>query len=463
MKTTVEQLSPTRVKLAISVTSDELGPGIANAYGYLAEQLTVPGFRKGKVPPAIINQRVGKAAVLERAVNEGLDGFYRDAIRESDVRPLGRPQADIVAWPSEKDFSGDLEVAIEVDVRPDITIPDYESIEITVDAADVTDADVETELDSLRGRFGTLKTVDRPAVMGDFTQINLVAVIDGIDVDTANAVSYQLGSGELIGGIDEALESLSAGESTTFSAPLVGGDHAGEQAEITVALTAVKELEYPEADDEFAQVASEFETILELRQSLKEKALQNKTFAQAGEAREKLVEELLSRVETPVPASLVEDEVRRHLEGENRLDDDEHRAEITETTEKNVKTQIILDHLVEHENVQVGQEELMQYLIQGSSQYGMEPNEFIRTLSENNQIGQMVGEVGRGKVLAVVLGKVKILDTEGNAVDLGGFVATPDNEDATQSETGEETEISDEVSVESGTGGEASAQEPTTP
>ncbi|MDY0912637.1 trigger factor [Rathayibacter festucae] len=442
MKTTVEKLSPTRVKLAISVTPDELGPSITHAYGHIAEQINVPGFRKGKVPPAIVDQRVGKAAVLEHAVNEGLDGFYREAVRETEVRPLGRPQADIVAWPSDKDFTGDLELAIEVDVRPEITVPDYDGLALTVDAAEVTDADVDAELDKLRSRFGTLVTVDRPATTGDFAQIDLIATIDGVEVDTANAISYELGSGELIEGIDEALDSLTAGESTTFTAPLLGGDHAGQQAEIAVTLTAVKERELPDADDDFAQIASEFDTIAELRDSLKEQAAQQKTFGQGGQAREKLVEALLGLVEVPVPAALVEDEVHRHLEGENRLEDAEHRAEVTEASEKTFKTQILLDHVVEQEKVQVSQDELTQYLIQGAAQYGMEPNEFIKILSENNQIGQMVGEVARNKALAIVLGKATVTDTEGNAVDLTAFTAVPGDE---ADETATDDAATDEV------------------
>ncbi|PPG89633.1 trigger factor [Rathayibacter sp. AY1F3] len=461
MKTTVEQLSPTRVKLAISVTPDELGPSITHAYGHIAEQINVPGFRKGKVPPAIVDQRVGKAAVLEHAVNEGLDGFYREAVRETEVRPLGRPQADIVAWPSDKDFTGDLELAIEVDVRPEITVPDYDGIELTVEAAEVTDADVDAELDKLRSRFGTLVTVDRPAKTGDFAQIDLVASIDGVEVDTANAISYELGSGELIEGIDEALDSLTAGESTTFTAPLLGGDHAGEQAEIAVALTAVKERELPEADDDFAQIASEFDTIAELRESLKEQAAQQKTFGQGGEAREKLVEALLALVEVPVPAGLVEDEVHRHLEGENRLEDDEHRAEVKEASEKTFKTQILLDHVVEQEKVQVSQDELTQYLIQGAAQYGMEPNEFIKILSENNQIGQMVGEVARNKALAIVLGKAKVTDTEGNTVDLTAFTAVPGDDEAV--EASDEAVASDETEVVEEAQAAADAEVPAEP
>jgi len=429
VKTTVEKLSPTRAKLLISVTPEELKPSITHAYGHIAEQVNIPGFRKGKVPPAIIDQRVGKAAVLEHAVNEGLDGFYRQAIEENDVKPLGRPNADITEWPNEKDFSGDLLLTIEVDVRPEIKLPKYDDVKITVDAAEVSDADVDAELDTLRSRFGTLVTVDRPAKTGDFAQIDLVAKIGDEEVDTANSISYEIGSGELIEGIDEALDTLTAGETTTFEAPLMGGDHEGEAALITVTLTAVKERELPDADDDFAQIASEFDTIDELKESLRTQAGRSKTFEQGTSARDQLVEKLLELVEIPVPEQLVEDEVHRHLEQENRLEDDVHRAEVAESSEKTFRTQILLDEIAQAENVKVSQDELTQYLIQGAAQYGMDPNEFVKILSENGQIPSMVGEVARNKALAIVLGKAEVTDSNGAKVDLSEFTALPDDEE----------------------------------
>ena len=367
MKSTVETLSPTRVKLAISVTPDDLKPSIKHAYEHIAEQVNVPGFRKGKVPPPVIDQRIGRGAVLEHAVNEGLDGFYRAAVDEHKLRTLGRPEADITEWPNEKDFSGDLLVSIEVDVRPEFTLPNYDDITVEVESTEVTDADVDEELERLRTRFGTLVTVDRPATTGDFVQIDLTATINGEEVDSATGISYEVGSGDLIEGIDEALESLTAGESTTFTAPLLGGEHEGEEAEISVTVEAVKERELPEADDDFAQIASEFDTIAELRDSLKEQAANRKTFGQGNEARTKLVEKLLELVEIPIPEKLVEDEVHRHLESENRLEDETHRAEVAESSEKTFRQQILLDAVAEAEGVKVSQEELTQYLVQGAA------------------------------------------------------------------------------------------------
>ena len=438
--TTVEKLSPTRVKLAISVTPEELRPSIAHAYSHIAEDVQIPGFRKGKVPPPIIDQRVGRPAVLEHAVNEGLDKFFREAVTANDIQPLGRPEADITAWPDAKDFSGDLEVTVEVDVRPEIELPSLEKLTVIVDPIEVSDADVAQQIDELRGRFGTLSTVERPAKSGDFVQIDLTATIGGEQVDSANAISYEIGSGELIEGIDEALESLTAGESTTFKSTLLGGDHEGEEAEIAVTILAVKERELPELDDDFAQMASEFDTLDELRADVVRQVEQQKRLEQVSQARDKVADALLAQVDVPVPASLIEDEVHRHLESEGRLEDEVHRAEVKEASEKAFRSQLLFDKVAEQENIGVSQDEFAQYVVQSAQQYGMQPQEFIEVLQQNNQLQSMFGEVARSKAISVLLGKVEVVDTNGAAVDLSDFVVANDVADVADEETDEPVE-----------------------
>jgi len=440
---TVEKLTPTRVKLHITVTPDELKPSIAHAYEHIAKDVQIPGFRKGKVPAPIIDQRIGRGAVLEHAVSEGLDGFYRQAVEAESIRVLGRPSAEVVEWPAEKDFSGDLEVDVEVDVRPEFDLPAYEGLTIEVDAVEVDEAAIDEELDKLRSRFGTLVTVDRPAASGDFVELDLVATIDGAEIDRAEGVSYEVGSGELLEGIDEAIDSLTAGEETTFRSKLVGGDHAGQEAEVSVSVKAVKERELPDADDDFAQIASEFDTIAELRDSLGERVSQQSVFTQGSAARDKLVEQLLEQVEIAVPPQLIEDEVHAHLEQESRLEDDEHRAEVTEASEKQFRTQMLLDAIAEQAEVQVSQEELTQYLVQSAAQYGMAPQEFVQALQQQNQLPAVVAEVARNKALAVALGKVTVVDTAGNTVDLTGFIAVEDDEAAEEEAVEEAEEIVD--------------------
>lgn len=437
---TVEKLTPTRVKLSITVTPDDLKPSIAHAYEHIAQDVQIPGFRKGKVPAPIIDQRIGRGAVIEHAVNEGLDKFFRDATLEHKLRVVGRPAADITQWPNEKDFSGDLLVDIEVDVRPDIELPSYDGITVTVDAVEADEAALDAELDNMRARFGTLIPVDRPAAKGDFVELDLVATIDGAEIDRAEGVSYEIGSGELLEGIDDAIESLTAGEDTTFRSALVGGDHAGSEAEVSVTVKAVKERELPDADDDFAQIASEFDTIAELRASLAERVAQQGVFTQGSAARDKLVETLLEQIEIPVPPQLIEDEVHNHLEGEGRLEDDVHRAEVTEASEKQFRTQVLLDTIAEQADVQVSQEELSQYLIQSAAQYGMAPQEFVEALQSSNQLPALVGEVARNKALAIALGKVKVVDSNGKPVDLSDFIVTDDESESTDAAEAEAEE-----------------------
>ncbi|SIT73663.1 trigger factor [Microbacterium sp. RU33B] len=440
---TVETLSPTRVKLNITVTPEELKPSISHAYEHIAQDVQIPGFRKGKVPAPIIDQRVGRLVVLEHAVSEGLDTFYRAAVAEHSLRVLGRPSADVKEWPAEKDFSGDLLVEVEVDVRPEFEVPELEGTTVEVDAVEVDQAAIDTELDNLRARFGTLVTVDRPAAKGDFVELDLVATIDGAEIDRAEGVSYEVGSGELLEGIDEAIDSLTAGEDTTFRSKLVGGDNAGEEAEVSVTVKAVKERELPEADDDFAQIASEFDTIAELRESLTERVSQQSVFTQGAAARDKLIELLLAKVDIAVPASVIEEEVHNHLEGEGRLEDDVHRAEVTEASEKQFRTQLLLDAIAEKLEVQVSQDELTQYLIQSAAQYGMAPQDFVNALQENNQLPVLVGEVARNKALAIALGKATVVDTNGKTVDLTGFVAVDDEAEAEEEVVEEAQEIAD--------------------
>ncbi|MDH2442523.1 trigger factor [Amnibacterium sp. CER49] len=445
--TTVEKLSPTRVKLAISVTPEELRPSITHAYGHIAEEVQIPGFRKGKVPPPIIDQRVGRGAVLEHAVNEGLDRFFREAVEANDLRPLGRPEADITEWPDAKDFSGDLKVTVEVDVRPEIQLPALDGVTVAVEPVEVTDEDVANAVDELRSRFGTLVTVERPAKSGDFVQIDLVAVIGDEQVDSANAISYEIGSGELIEGIDDALDTLTAGETTTFRSTLLGGDHEGEEAEITVTVLSVKERELPELDDEFAQMASEFDTLDELRADVRSQVERQKAFGQVSEARDKVVDALLAQVEVPVPQQLIDDEVTRHLEAEGRLEDDVHRAEVAESSEKAFRSQLLFDTIVEAENITVSQDELAQFLVQSAQQYGMQPQEFVEVLQQNNQLPSMMSEVARSKAISVLLGRVKVQDTTGKPVDLSDFVVTDSPQDIADEETDEPVEVVAEAPV----------------
>ena len=416
MKSAVETLNPTRVKLTVEVPFEELKPSLDAAYKTIASQISVPGFRQGKVPARIIDQRVGRGAVLQEAVNDALPKFYGQAVEENKVRPLGQPEVDVTEVPAED--GQELKFTIEVDVRPEITLPDYEGLAIEVDEVAASDEDVEERLTSLRQRFGTLTGVDREAQTGDFVSIDLTAKIGDEEIDAVKGISYEIGTGNMLDGLDEALVGMKAEETKTFTAPLAGGDREGEDAEITVTVQSVKERVLPELDDDFAQLASEFDTLEELKADVQAQAERAKKFEQGVQARDKVLEHLLDNTEIPVPDALVEAEVHSHLENENRLEDEEHRAEVQESARKALRAQFLLDAIVEKEEVSVGQPELIEYLVMSASQYGMDPNEFAKAVDEAGQIPAMVAEVARRKALATVLEKAAVKDTAGNEVDL---------------------------------------------
>lgn len=422
MKSSVENVHPTRVKLSVDVPFAELKPSIDEAYKHIGSQITVPGFRKGKVPASLIDRRVGRPTVIQEAVNNSLDGLYQKAAVENKVKPLGQPEVEITNVPGldGKDES-DLSFTIEVDCVPTITLPDYSTLSVTVDAIEVTDDDVEKELDVLRDRFGTLAPVDRPVTKDDFVTIDLVALVEDEEVDTATDVSYRVGSGTMLEGMDEALEGLSAQEETTFTTTLAGGEHAGKEAVVKLTVKGVKVRELAEADDDFAQIASEFDTLEELREDLREAATRKKELQQGVDARDKLLDVLLETLDIPVPAKLVEEEVNRHLENENLVDDDEHRKEVTESTERSMRTQFILDTVVEQEEIDVTQQEIIEYILTASEQYGMTPQQFMQALNVRENLDAMGADVARRKGLAAVLAQASVIDSNGDTVDMTAF------------------------------------------
>lgn len=433
MKSVVETLNPTRVRLAVEVPFAELESNIKSAYQRIAAQVTVPGFRKGKVPPVVIDQRIGRPVVLEEAVNEALPKLYGDAIRENDLQPLGQPEVDI----SEFNDGEELKFTAEVAVRPKITLPEWEGLEVQVDDAVVEDSDVEERLEALRARFGTLVGVERPAADGDFVQIDLNATADGepIEGGQATGVSYQIGKGGMIDGLDEAVTGLSAGESTTFRTKLVG-THEGEEVDCEVTVTAVKEQQLPELDDEFAQLASEFDTLEELKADVQEQALRAARIEQAMSARDKVLDLLLEKVgDVPLPDELVQEQVEEHFSDGHG--DDDHRAEYEEQFRKNLKSQFVLDELVKAENIEVAQDELSSYIIQQAMQQRMDPNQLAQRIVDQGNLPSVMADVARGKALAQVVEKANVVDASGKRVELDrlredGTIAEPGEDDGAQ-------------------------------
>lgn len=466
MKSTVEQLSPTRVRINVEVPFAELEPDFQRAYKELAKQVRLPGFRPGKAPAKLLEARIGREAMLDQIVNDALPSRYGQAVAESDVQPLGRPNIEV----TKKEYGQDLQFTAEVDIRPKISPPDLSALTVSVDPIEIGEDDVDAELQSLRTRFGTLTAVDRPVAVGDVVSIDLSATVDGEDIPNAAAegLSHEVGSGRLIAGLDDAVVGLSADESRVFTAKLAAGEHAGQEAQVTVTVRSVKERELPEPDDEFAQLASEFDSIDELRASLSDQVRQAKRAQQAEQIRNATIDALLEQVDVPLPESYVQAQFDSVLHSAlSGLNHDETRfnellveqgssraafdAEARTASEKDVKRQLLLDALADELQVQVGQDDLTERLVTTSRQYGIEPQQLFGYLQERNQLPTMFADVRRELAIRAAVEAATVTDSDGNTIDTSEFfgkrVSAGEAEEAEPADEGAARAASDEATT----------------
>jgi trigger factor len=471
VKTDVEELSPTRVRLTIEVPFEELKPNLDRAYREVARQVRIPGFRPGRVPPRVIDMRVGRAAVLEQAVNDAVPQLYGKALEEHDVFALGQPAVEITRI----DDGKELAFTAEVDVRPKFELPDIDGLPVTVDDADVTPDQVEEYLGALRERFASLKTADRPAATGDFVSIDLSAEVDGKPVDDAqvSGYSYEVGSGGLLQGLDEALAGMAAGETKTFPALLAGGRRQGSLAEVTVKVDSVKVKELPELDDEFAQSASEFDTLGELRSATRAQLESVRRVGQAGQARERAMDALLSRIDIPLPEGTVTRQIENRRQAladrlersGNTMDEYLEAANLTaaelgeqfaEDARRSVKAGFVLDKLAAQEELEVEQADLAGYLTEQAYRMGVSPERLAKELSDRGQLGSVADDVLRGKALTLLAERAAVTDESGRPVDIKAAVREAAGEDGDDAAEGEAAESG--ADAETGADGDSAGE-----
>ncbi|MDR0366174.1 MAG: trigger factor [Bifidobacteriaceae bacterium] len=470
MKSAVEVIDPTTVKLTIDVAPEDLKTPVELAYKEISTHVRVPGFRPGKVPSRIIDQRIGRGAVIQQAVEQELDNWYREALTEHQVEPMGPPEVEFTKEidPASPELS--LAFTAVVETRPKIDIPDLTKIKVEVAPVELTEAELDQAMDGLRARFATLVPVDRPAKDGDFATLDLTAQIDGQEVDSVSSVSYQLGGGNMLDGLDEALDGLSAGETTTFEAPLTGGSRAGEKALITVTLEAVKERELPAADDEFAQLASEFDTIDELRESLRELGLKSKQTGQLTEARNKLTEHLIETLAVPAPPGVVAANAEHHLEHQGVAEPTEEQLDkAKEEVAADIKQELVWDAIARHLGVQVTNRELGGYLAQMAADVGVDLETFIDVTQRSGELPHFVRQFARNKASVEALRQIKAEDTNGNEVDLAASLpefaeeelppVTSETDDDLIEDLADEA-LSEELAIDLGALAEASDEDP---
>ncbi|SMG06116.1 trigger factor [Corynebacterium pollutisoli] len=432
MKSSVEKLSDTRVKLTVNVPFEDLKTEIDQAYSAIAQQVSIPGFRKGKAPRQLIDARYGRGPILEQVVNDMLPVQYQKAVEENEIVAIGQPSVDITKI-EDNEF---VEFTAEVDVRPEIEVPDFADLSVTVPAIEVDDAAVDEEIDRLRARFGELKDTKRKLKTGDFAIIDLKATVDGevVDEATTEGLSYEVGQGDLIDGLDTALRGMKTGEDNEFTTKIVAGEHKDKEATVAVHVQQTKERKLPDFDDEFAQLASEFDTADELRDATKTQVEESKKAQQAANIRDEVLKAALAKTDFALPESIVDEQVHQQLHqllgqmahDEKALEEvlksqgmtrEEFDKQAREDSEEAVRTQLFLDTLAEQENPEVSQQELTDHILFTAQSYGMDPNQFVGQLQQSGQIANLFSDVRRGKALAAAICRVSVKDEAGNDVD----------------------------------------------
>lgn len=455
MKTSVDKLSDTRVKLNVSVPFDELGKEIDQAYAAIAQQVTIPGFRRGKAPRQLIDARFGRGPILEQVVNDMLPTRYERALLENDLNPLGQPEIEI----TKIEDNDVVEFTAEMDVRPEIEVPDFSKIDVTVPELKLDDAAVDAELDTLRERFGELKDTKRKLKKDDFAVIDLEATIDGERLEElgAEGLTYHVGHDELIDGLDKAIKGLKTGEDAEFTSEVQFGDHKGEEATVKVTVQQTKERVLPELDDEFAQMASEFDTADELREATREQVEENAKAQQAADIRDEVLKAALAQVEFALPESIVDEQVHNQLHqilGQMAHDEaafaqlleaqgttrEEFDKQSRQQAEESVRTQLFLDAVAEAEQPEVSQQELTDHILFTAQSYGMDPNQFVAQLQQSGQIANLFSDVRRGKALAAAISRTSVKDEAGNTIDPNEYFGEiEDDEDDADAEVAQTT------------------------
>ncbi|MGY1650863.1 trigger factor [Geodermatophilus sp. SYSU D01119] len=434
MKSTIEELGPTRVRMAIEVPWGDLDHAFGEVYKELKKQVRVPGFRPGKVPERVLDQRVGRPVVLEQVVQHAIPEVYSEVVRENQVRVLGQPDIEVTRL----DDNDTLAFTAEVDVAPKIELPSLEDLSVTVDDVEVTDEEIDEQIAVMRERFAMLTAVERAAQDGDHVSLDLEARVDGevLEDGTTSGMSYEVGSGSLMEGLDDAVRGLSADESATFQTDLHQGAYAGRQADVTVTVRSVKAKDLPELDDEFASTASEFDTLAELRDDVRTRLGRAKTMQQGAQARDKLVEHLLEATEVPVPEGLVAREVewrnqslsqelqRAGMTWETFLQAggvesrEAYDADLAKQVEEAVRTQFILDAVADAREITVDNDDLSAQIMAQASRQRVSPEQYAQQLQQGGNIAEFVADVRRTKALAQLLEQTTITDASGNTVDL---------------------------------------------
>lgn len=448
MQITVEDVDPVTVTLTVEVEPERIGRAFDRAAKKIAKEVDLPGFRPGKAPRRLLEQRLGSGAIAQQAMQDSLTDFYLEAVEAEELAPVGSPDVDVETF--DEDEGCVFEATVEV--RPDFEPPDHEGIGVTFPEWDVTDEEIDEQLDQMRERFAEVEEVDRPAEDGDYVTLDLQVEVDGEVLEDARVedAMYEVGSGGVTPGLDDEVIGREAGDEFTYTDELPEGypEHGGEEADLTVTLKDVRDKQLPALDDDFAITASEFDTLDELRKDLRDSLLRRRIQQAQHELRGAIVEAYLANVDIPLPPSMVSDERDHRIEQVEQqaeqygMDADEllqmedtTREEFEETAreqaEQSVKAQLVLDELARELDLDVTEEDLGREISRHAQQSNMEPEEVAEIIQEQNSLGALVGDILRRKAIDAIMAAAEIEGgpSDDVLVELG-LQAAPEEDDA---------------------------------
>ncbi len=427
MKTTLERLEPTKVKLTVEVGPERVVKAFDLAARALAKTVNVPGFRRGKVPRRVLEARIGKGPIVQQAIEDAVGRFYAEAVESESVAAVAPPEIDLQQFTEEEGCA--FEATVEV--RPEIELPDHAGISVPFPEWEVSEEEVQRQLAELRERFAELEEVDRPAASGDYVTIDLSVARSGKLIERASAEDalYEVGSSGVTPKLDEKLVGAAAGQTLTYvdNLPDDYPEHGGKPAEFTVRVKDVREKHLPDLDDEFAAVASEFDTLAELEEDIRRNLQRRKLMQAQQEVRGRILEAYLATVDVALPESMVQGEkdgrlqqlrdqatqygleLEQALEMQDRTLEEVSR-ELEEQARNAVKSQLVLETLAEELGIGVTSVDLEQEMTRHALQHGMKPGDVARIVSERGTVGVLVGDVIRRKALEALVAAADVGD-----------------------------------------------------
>jgi len=454
MQTTVENTDKHTVKLTIEVPVDEFTKDLDRAYRSISNQVKIPGFRKGKVPKRIIDAQIGRDVVREEFLSSSVPTYFRDAVRDEDLAPISDPEIQLEQVEDDKPLI--FTATVEVRPRLELVPGDYQGVKVEKPTTDVTDEEIDEWVERLRERFAELEPAERPVRAEDFVTADVRSTVHGEDVPEASRSDYLyfVGSGEFGSKLDDELIGKKPGDilKVVDVLPERFGELGGTEVSIQVLLKDVKQRKLPEADDEFAKTASEFDTLTQLRDDLRERLVEMKDREAEGVIRDRALQAMIDTVTVDLPDSLVDEETEHRIsharERAERAgltleqvlesqgwDEARLREDSRDHAIRAIKSDLVLEGIARAENLEVTADEIGAQISVLAQAYGREPKELAKALDRSGQVVTLAGDIIRGKALDLLVERADI-EPEGPGAELAPETeAEPDTETASEEST----------------------------